>query len=184
MSTIKKVSTSADPDDRRDDFGAAPASASTEESAYFDARVPSKIIDSLRKEVRHRFYGSSTEETETIRKTDEELFERVRTVERHTIARADAMLDRSKGRTGQALAYLDQIEALRERLHAGEDSTTVVKEFNKLERELRSREIAVLRGMAREASTLRADLADPVERTQHLYSIMPIAFGRSAGLIG
>ncbi|UTT53754.1 hypothetical protein [Microbacterium maritypicum] len=185
MTTIKKVSTSADPDDYRDDQSrAATVSRPGDEGSYFDARVPARSIDSLRKQVRQRRYSSSTEEAEAIRKTDEELFEKVRVAERHTLARADAMLEHNKGRTGQALAFLDKIDELRDRLAAGEDTSVVVKEFNKLDNHIRAREIKVLRGMASEASTVRAALADPVEHAQHLYSLMPIAFGRAAGLVG
>ncbi|MFJ4224248.1 hypothetical protein [Microbacterium sp. NPDC089695] len=185
MTTIKKVSTSADPDDYRDGQSrAATVSRSGDEGTYFDARVPARSIDSLRKQVRQRRYGGSTEEAEAIRKTDEELFDKVRVAERHTIARADAMLEHNKGRTGQALAYLDKIEELRDRLQAGEDTSVVVKEFNKLDNHIRAREIKVLRGMASEAHTVRAALADPVEHAQHLYSLMPLAFGRAAGLVG
>ena len=188
MTTIKKVSTSADPDDYRDSQsgqdGTSAVLRARDEGTYFDARVPARSIDSLRKQVRQRRYSSSTEEAEAIRKTDEELFDKVRVAERHTIARADAMLEHNKGRTGQALAFLDKIEELRDRLTAGEDTSVVVKEFNKLDNHIRAREIKVLRGMASEANTVRAALADPVEHAQHLYSLMPLAFGRAAGLVG
>ncbi|MEV7797482.1 hypothetical protein AB0O14_00180 [Microbacterium foliorum] len=185
MSTITKVSTSVDPDDYRDEQTGTDTEAHTRDNGtYFDARVPARSIDALRKRVRQRSWGSSTEEAAAIRRTDEELFEKVRVAEKHTLARADAILEHNKGRTGQALAYLDAIEELRTRLRSGEDTTAVVKEFNKLENDLRTREITVLRGMATEARTLRAAAADPVEHAQHLYSLMPISFGRAAGLVG
>lgn len=111
MSTITKVSTSAEPDDNREAALAPdgqpyqPLPRRVTEEHYFDARVPKDIIDNLRKSVRQRSYGSSTEEADTIRKTDEEVFEKVRLAEQFQIDRADAMLERNKGRVGAALAY-------------------------------------------------------------------------------
>lgn len=188
MSTIKKVSTSAEPDDVRDvelapdgyPFRPLPPRV---EGTYFDARVPKDVIDTLRKSVRQRPYGNSTEEAETIRKTDEAAFEKVRVAEQYQMVRADKLLERNKGRVGAALSYTEKIDNLRARLRAGEDTTTIAKEFNALERNIRSREIGVLRGMAIEAEGIEAALADPVEHAQHLYTLMPLAFGRTAGLV-
>lgn len=190
MSTITKVSTSAEPDDNRDIALAPdgqpyqPLPPRVTENAYFDARVPKNVIDNLRKSVRERFYGSSTEEADTIRKIDEEVFEKVRLAEQFQIDRADNLLERNKGRVGAALTYTERIDDLRARLRAGEDTATIAKEFNALERDIRTREINVLRGMAVEADGIGASLADLVEHAQRLYALMPIAFGRAAGLVG
>lgn len=189
MSTIKKVSTSAEPDDARevelapDGYPFRPLPPRVE-GAYFDARIPKDVIDTLRKSVRQRSYGNSTEEAETIRKTDEAVFEKVRVAEQYQIGRADSLLERNKGRVGAALSYTEQIDSLRARLRAGEDTTTIAREFNKLEQDIRHREIAVLNSMAVEAEGIEAALSDPVAHAQRIYSMMPIANGRAAGLIG
>jgi hypothetical protein len=182
---IKQVSTTDVPGQYSDETqsGYKPLPPAVKDSTYFDARVPANIIDRIRRDARERQYGNSTLEAEAILATDEQVFEKVRVAEQHSIQRADAMLNQGKGRVGDALSYLDQIDALRARLKAGEDTQTIAKEFDALERQVRSREVSVLHSMATEAEVIEAALADPVAHAQRLYSLMPLAFGRAAGLV-
>ncbi|GAA1997211.1 hypothetical protein [Microbacterium pumilum] len=187
MSTaIKRVSTTNIPGEEpldREGHDYKPLPPRVTDGHYFDARVPADIIDRVRRDARNSVYPNSTVEADTIRKTDEAVFEKVRILEDYQIGQAQSMLERNKGRVGAALSYVDQIDALRERLRAGEDTKVIAKEFNALEGRIRNREISLLQGMAGEAETVEAALADPVGNAQHILHLMPLDFGRTAGLV-
>ncbi len=106
---IKQVSTTDVPGQYSDETqpGYKQLPPAVKDSTYFDARVPANIIDRIRRDARERQYGNSTLEAEAIRATDEQVFEKVRAAEQHSIQRADAMLNQGKGRVGDALSYLD-----------------------------------------------------------------------------
>lgn len=141
-----------------------------------DMRVPANIIDRTRREARQRAYANSTIEAATIKATDLACWDRVRAQEAQVIQQSAAFLERNEGRVAQSLSYMDQLEDIKQRLRNGEDTQTVAKDFRKLERTIRSREVSVMRGLAKQSETLAAKIADPVANAQRILSRMPRDF--------
>lgn len=155
-------------DDRQSSSSATPA------GTYFDQRVPSDIIDTIRAQARTAVYPNSQVEARTIKGVDEAVFQRVRAIERFQIDQADSFLHHNRERVGMALTLSERIESIQIRAEQGENPDELAKEFKALEREARN-EQRVLASDASSARKMAENLADPIAYAQRILSLMPRA---------
>lgn len=137
-----------------------------------DNRIPADIIDRTRREVRERAYRNSTEESEEIRRVDDEMARRVSDARDQTVAQTQSFIHTNATRVGAALDLVDDLENIGQRLARGGDTTELAKEYRAVKSRLDT-ELGRLGRMIEEVNGLDAALEDPVANAQRLYALMP-----------
>ncbi|MDH6237899.1 hypothetical protein [Cryobacterium sp. CG_9.6] len=145
---------------------------SVQPSGYFPTYVSDEALDQPRIAARNATYPNSEVERRTVAAVDEEVFDRVRPMEQIITAQAESHVARGKASVEAAFSLLQELEAVRDDLRRGKDTSELTRRYTKL-----CREVERVRGLqqsySRSADSLRAKVADPIAATQRTLSMMP-----------
>ncbi|MCM3503023.1 hypothetical protein M3667_14215 [Microbacterium sp. P26] len=197
MGTIKKASTSTEPNDARtEEHEASPLPASVRiSSSYMPSYIPEGIFDRIRAEARTAKYDNTVQERETIAAVDQAIFDRVRPLEMLAIDRAKALIEDTepgqRNANGQPVGnpvqviegHLAELDAIRFALREGKASTAELAErYKKVQRAVQHGDGHAIVARAREAKSLSGRLSDPLGHVQKVLHKMPLGNWRPLGI--
>jgi hypothetical protein len=140
--------------------------------AYFPTYVPGDALDMPRIAARNATYPNSEVERRTIAAVDDEVFDRVRVMEQLITEQAENHIARGTASVDSAFSLLQDLEAVRDDLRRGKDTTELTRRYVKLRYEV-ERMQGLQQSYGRSAEALGAKVADPIAATQKTLSMMP-----------